>query len=309
MPAAYTHITLVNLLREPQRLQQIPGFPRDAIPAVLDYFKYCELGAVSPDYPYLAIGDNGAARWADLMHYEQTVEKIRVGVRHLRELHGEAQRKCLAWLLGYAAHVATDVAIHPVVFLKVGPYGENKNAHRICEMQQDAYIFQRLNLGGLGLSEHLRSGIWACHDREDSGRLDREVDALWQTMLQEAHPAEYGTNPPDPSTWRKRFKLVVDDIAEEGNKLLPFARHVAAGLGLVYPAESEVAPEFIRGLHVPTGFQDYDQVFDAAVRDVGTVWRWIASAALGADSPQLAQAGNWDLDTGRDQRGHLVFWG
>lgn len=27
--------------------------------------------AVSPDYPYLALGTKGAAVWADLMHYQQ----------------------------------------------------------------------------------------------------------------------------------------------------------------------------------------------------------------------------------------------
>lgn len=175
--------------------------------------------------------------------------------------------------------------------------------------RQDAYIFQRLNLGGIGLSEHLRSGIWACHDRADPGRLDRDVDGLWQRMLQEAHPTEYAANPPDPSEWRRWFERVVDGIAEEGDKLLPFARHVAAGLGLVYPAEAEVSPEFIRGLRVPTGQQDYDHVFDAAVRDIGTVWQWVASAVLMGDNPQLARAGNWNLDTGRDEQDQLVFWG
>jgi len=50
MPGAYAHITMVNKLKEPQRLERIPGFPHDAIAAVLKYFKFCELGAVSPDY-------------------------------------------------------------------------------------------------------------------------------------------------------------------------------------------------------------------------------------------------------------------
>ena len=90
---------------------------------------------------------------------------------------------------------------------------------------------------------------------------------------------------------------------------MPFARHVAAGLGLVYPAEAEVSAEFTRGLTVPTGQQDYDQVFNAAIRDVGTVWQWVASAVLVGDVPQLVQAGNWDLDTGRDEHDQLVFWG
>ena len=49
MPGAYAHITLVSMLREPARLEANPSFPVTAIPALLDYFKYCELGAVSPD--------------------------------------------------------------------------------------------------------------------------------------------------------------------------------------------------------------------------------------------------------------------
>ena len=40
MPGAYAHITLVNVLKEPRRLEAIPGFPAEAMPAVLDYFKY-----------------------------------------------------------------------------------------------------------------------------------------------------------------------------------------------------------------------------------------------------------------------------
>ncbi len=39
MPGAYAHITLVNILKEPQTLEAIPGFPEEALSAVLDYFK------------------------------------------------------------------------------------------------------------------------------------------------------------------------------------------------------------------------------------------------------------------------------
>jgi len=51
--------------------------------------------------------------------------------------------------------VVADVTIHPILELKVGSYAEHKMGHRTCEMHQDAYIFQRLNLGDVGLSEHL----------------------------------------------------------------------------------------------------------------------------------------------------------
>jgi len=101
MPGAYAHITLVNQFRDTNRLDRIDGLPTVAKSALFDWFKFCELGAVSPDYPFLAVGDSDAAEWADLMHYTRTGEIIRAGVKHLRLLHGEPQRKCLAWLLGY----------------------------------------------------------------------------------------------------------------------------------------------------------------------------------------------------------------
>ena len=47
MPGAYAHITHVNLIREPARLES-RGFPSEAIVSLLDYFRFCELGAVSP---------------------------------------------------------------------------------------------------------------------------------------------------------------------------------------------------------------------------------------------------------------------
>ncbi len=309
MPAAYAHITLVNLLRESSRLERIPNFPTEAISAVLDYLKFCELGAISPDYPYLALGDHGAKRWADLMHYEGTVQMIRAGVRELQRRGGEPQRKGLAWLLGYAAHVATDMAVHPVVQLKVGPYAENQTAHRKCEMHQDAYIFpQRLNLGEIGLSEHLKTGIGACGSPGDESRLDPDVAALWEAMCQKVHPVECAANPPDFHRWRHGFKRIVDQIAEEGDKLLPLARHVAAGEGLMYPAFADIDLEFIQALRVPGGTWDYDRVFDRAIEKVGTVWRMVAQGVLAGEMTELTALGNWDLDTGLDETDRLVFW-
>ncbi|MCZ7625093.1 MAG: zinc dependent phospholipase C family protein [Candidatus Methylomirabilis sp.] len=309
MPAAYAHITLVNILRETHRLQAIPGFPPEAITAVLDYSKFCELGAVSPDYPYLAIGDANAAKWADLMHYEKTVEKIREGVRGLQAWHGEAQRKGLAWLLGYASHAAADVAIHPVINLKVGPYEKNKTAHRICEMHQDVYIYSRLNLGASGCRS-------TCVP--ESGPVMIPTTQSGSTGTSRACGALCSERPTRRSTrktlrtracWRQRFQLVVDKVAEEGGRLFPFARHVAAGLGLTYPAQEEVDAQFIRGLRTPRGTSDYDAVFDLAVEQVGRVWQWIAQAVLRGDETTLAEVGEWNLDTGRNEAGQLVFWG
>ncbi len=63
--------------------------------------------------------------------------------------------------------------VHPVVKLKVGPYAENKTRHRECEIHQDAYIFpRRLNLGTIGLAEHLTSGIGQCGQPGHPDQLD-----------------------------------------------------------------------------------------------------------------------------------------
>ena len=250
MPGAYAHITLVNQLKEPRRLEKIPGFPHEVIPAVLKFFKFCELGAVSPDYPYLAIGDEGAKRWADIMHgvvhgNSRVGEIIHAGVGCLKNMKGNARKKGLAWLLGFTAHVATDVTIHPVVELKVGQYEGNEKPHRICEMHQDAHIFPRLNLGDIGLSEHLDTGIAACRDASDHDRLDRDIVTLWEGILRDVHPEEFAVNPPNIDKWHRRFQFVIDKIAEEGGRLIPFARHLAVDSGVMYPAKEDIDPQFI----------------------------------------------------------------
>lgn len=307
MPGAYAHITLVNELKEPQRLEAIPGFDVEAITAILDFFKFCELGAVSPDYPYLSIHDGHAAQWADLMHYIRTGDMLKAGVREVARLRGDNRRKAFAWLVGYAAHVATDVTIHPVVELKVGPYAENKTAHRTCEMHQDAYIFQRLNLGEVGLSEHLDSGIWGCCE-VGSDRLDPVIATLWRSMLQASYPDAFAHNPPDVDGWHRQFKHMVDEIAEEGNQLLPIARHLAVDCGLTYPAATAIDPQYIKSLKVPRKRMGYDAIFDKAIDSTRTVWSLLASGVFGGDDSGLAQLGNWNLDTGRDEVGQYVFW-
>jgi hypothetical protein len=136
MPGAFAHITMVNCLSETARLKKLPSA---AAKAVLKNFKFCELGAVSPDYPYLVVGDHNAKNWANSMHHERTGEMIHAGIENLKGSTGSALNKGIAWLLGYAAHVTTDVTIHPVVEMKVGPYKGNEKKHRICEMNQDSY--------------------------------------------------------------------------------------------------------------------------------------------------------------------------
>lgn len=310
MPGAYAHITIVNMLREPARLDSFPAFPKGAKIALMRNFKFCELGAVSPDYPYLAITDKTAAKWADLMHYEHTGDIIVAGVRRVEAMPaGDSRNKALTWLLGYSAHVVTDVTIHPVVELKVGTYAEHKTAHRICELNQDAYIFQRLNLGAIGLAEHLDAGIWACCDKPNSGHLDPVISALWKDMMKDCHAGQYAATPPDPDRWHDGFRGVVDKI-EEGGKLFPSARHVAVDSGLTYPNPDEVDAQYISNLRVPgdIGVTHYDAIFDRAINNTLNVWAAIASGVLTHSKDYLAVIENWNLDTGRNSDDKYAFW-
>jgi hypothetical protein len=309
MPGAFAHLTLVNLMKEPARLDKL-GFTKRAAAALLDWFRFCELGAVSPDYPYLAVRDDGAAPWADLMHYERTGEMSRAGIDSVRALEGTARARAFAWLLGYIAHVSTDVTIHPVVELKVGPYAQNKMAHRVCEMHQDVYIWQRMNLGEIGLCEQLTSGILRCVDQEKKGSVDAVVKVIWEGMLRRVHPAEADKNPPFVDKWHAAFDLMVNKIGEEGNKLMPIARHVAVNCGLTYPALEDVDRKaYIDALQVPGGgTATYDHVFDRAMTSVGKAWQAAQRAVYQGDAEAAKFFGNWNLDTGLDENQRLVFW-
>lgn len=308
MPGAFAHITLVNIAKEPARLEAGPGMPAGAIAALLDWFKYCELGCVGPDYAYLSIGGNQTV-WADLMHYEHSGDMVKAGVQAVQSLQGETKRKAFAWILGYAAHVITDATIHPVVELKVGPYAQNKRAHRECEMHQDAYIFQRLNLGQIGLSEHLDSGICACSAAANPAAIDPDVGNTWSEILRICYPGPYAAAAPQIDRWHVGFRTVVDGIAEEGNRLMPIARHVAVGCGMTYPAASDIdRVAYIDDIAVPGGRLSYDQVFDKAITHVIEGWHLIANAVFGNDAQYQTAFGDWNLDTGRDPAGRIVLW-
>jgi hypothetical protein len=308
MPGAYAHITLVNLAKETHRLETA-GVPIPAIQAVLNHFGFCELGAVSPDYPYLHLGHPESKSWADLMHYKHTGEPLKRGIELARELRGADKEKVVAWLLGYAAHVVADVTIHPVVELRVGEYATNSQAHRVCELNQDAYIFQRLDLDEVGRSEHLDTGIWGCCDSPNSGTLDHAVANTWRRMLSGCHPAQYAENEPDIDAWHAGFRRAVDDAAEEGNRMPLFARHLAVKCGLTYPAIAAIDTSFVKNLETPGGRRmDYDELFDKATRNVVAMWALIGRAIFEGDMAYQTGIGNWNLDTGRNAAGMLAYW-
>lgn len=308
MAGPYAHITLLHELinalhAEPYRLPA-----EEARTAVQAHFPFCALGAVSPDFPNLAPGDGGDVQWADAMHYIRSGEMIACGVRLVAQAPPDARPRLLAWLLGYCSHVVTDATIHPVVRIRVGDYGENRRQHRICEMNQDAHIFARMNRGELGDSDRFSRDIAACS--APPGCLDREVAILWERLLREVHPQLYDRSPPRIQEWFGIFCSMAAGQPGKRKRLFPLASLIAEGIGRDYPQMEHLDHSFITDLMTPSaGPMHYDDIFDRAMARVCELWNLVGSGVAGSDREYLSRLGNWDLDTGLDEDNRLVFWG
>ena len=305
MPGAYAHVTLANAAAEMRPLLMIPHFPVRAISSVVNYLGYCELGAVGPDYPSLA--PDGDVPWADVLHRERTGEMVRAGVRLLRGLTGEPKAKCFAWLMGYAAHLVGDAAIHPVIRLKVGPPEDNMAAHRLCEMHQDVLILHRMNLGGADACDYLKMGIGRC----GNGRgLDGDLKGFLNDLFARVHPGHWKRDPPDFDRWHARFLGAMDRVDCLG-RLPAWSRHAHADGGLRYPLDKEVNRTFVSDLRVPGGGfpLSYGKIFDQAVEKVREAWATLALGVYAADEAYTEHFQDWDLDTGEAPDGKMAFWG
>lgn len=308
MPGAFAHLTLANLAAGDNKLDQAELNVSSKI-AISENIPYIELGAVSPDYPYLAISileDN--AKWADYMHLDNKTDVIiDTGIKYLQSLDGTEKDKAFAWLCGLVSHIVADVVIHPVVELKVGPYHGNEKAHRICEMHQDAHIYQRMELGGIGLAEHLSTGIGKCSFDSDKDKIDPLIKDIWMKMLRAIRPNEFNEDAPNIDAWHEAFNKNVG-LFEEGHKLHPLARHVAVNAGMTYPDEDNIDIQYIENLTVPNGTMNYDDIADIAIDKIAQSWKRIGDAVYTNDNSLLAHFGGWNLDSGRDTNNQLVYW-
>jgi hypothetical protein len=183
MPGTFAHITLVDTIcQDADALDAINTLTPSMKGALMRFSNFCELGAVSPDTPYLKLLSKDAKCWANTMHYWKPADFIRRAVPQLYGMNFGATdtKKCFAWLFGYSAHVVADYTVHPVINLRVGPYEQNQLHHRLCELNQDVYIFHKLGLGDVSTAEYIkRCGIESCADEGDDDRLDPAVRKLW----------------------------------------------------------------------------------------------------------------------------------
>ncbi len=304
MPAAYAHITIVNELFQIPVMSRIPGFDNEAQDALLDNTTYCELGSVSPDYPYLHLEDKASQAWADMMHKHAVGDLIKHGIEQIRGMSGKQRDRCFAWMLGFTAHVIADVSIHPVVEMRVGPYEQFSKEHRICEMHQDVYVFERMKLGDVSISDHLELNIARC---------DIDVVAgVWGPMLEQTYPSEYRKSKPQFAIWHDRFETMIEDIAAHG--FVYFGRHILP-VGLAYPDRNHLDRSYLTGLATPEGTDSYDGIFDRAKDNISGLWGCIAQAVFAGGTDYRTRFGNWNLDRGVNEidlelsgQGRYVFW-
>ncbi|MDK9719950.1 MAG: zinc dependent phospholipase C family protein [Rhodospirillales bacterium] len=303
MAGGYTHLTLVRSALTDKMTDRKLG------PILNNWGQFTYLGAVSPDYPYLA-GDDA---WADDMHKGGTDKLIQAALEHLFKFKGdgksEAWRKQVAWLFGFVAHVIADVTIHPVVNARVGRYEEFKKDHRICEMNQDTWIYNEEIKADIHNSDEMRSTILLCGSKKD---MNDVVEEIWRIGFLSA----YGKQPDDGQIdkWNGRFIDLINTAAKTGD--VPILGRMLAGQGLAYPKLGNVDLSFILNLAVPTskevnefeqpidktkgpGFAD---VFGKTLRHVKEAWDVLRDDLL-ADTGVLGKKHetvfeNWSLDTG-----------
>ena len=331
MAGTFTHITLVDMLcqtgtesddvapGDDERSRQI----RHALNA---YSNFCELGAVSPDYPLLTPKHHNAAGWANVMHYCRTAEWIRDGIRLLtpKDFEVPETQRCIAWLYGYAAHVVADITVHPIVEAKVGPYNDDtKLNHRTCEMNQDVYAFRMNRHADIAAAEYLRNrGIGTCcRDVNKSRDLHPAIAEFWARILQTVprdglkmapeHPRP--ESDPDPCEWHGWFVTIIDRFADEGRWLPYFARHGADRVGITYPEYNPDRPDFqsyVNGLRTPQGQPiAYDDVFAKARENVKAAWIQISEALI-CDDPEKFVLADANLDTGKALGTNTsIYWG
>jgi hypothetical protein len=306
MPGAFAHITAIHFASETSSLEQL-DMPKSAKFILVSLQRFVTLGCVSPDYPYLVLSNMEQHVWADKMHYEKVGDFIREAISEVKQLNGEEQKKAFAWLCGYLAHVITDITIHPVIELRVGPYAQNAKQHRICEMHQDAYIWPSLGLGEVGYADVIAQSIGACTDSNNSRALDPTINTLWSKCLNTLFGDLSQECAPDINSWHRGFQLVVNS-ADEGHRLFPMARHVAAYQGWTYPSIVDIDDSYISNLKTPCrDTEHYEAVFHRAVFNIQQYWCYLAQAIFSdGDTDNFL---NWNLDTGLCENGNLTAWG
>ena len=299
MPGHFAHISMVEALCN-ERLDELPNLSPSLRYALTNYLPYCKLGAVSPDCPAV-VGQDAATGWGNLMHYHRPADFVRFALPLVLEMpfNRAETRACLAWLFGYTAHLAADCTVHPVIECLVGPYAQNKSAHRLCEFNEDVYIIKRRTGREIVESPFLElCGMEECAVASSKNPRLKAILDLWTQTLKAYPRAEVKqyVRLPDrsiqPNVWCATY-LSIMKLAASGKGLPKI-------LGMAFMRSDAIQPRHIENLPTPEpGVRmAYDALFERACDNVLEAWRGLAAALDGSDAGHFTLA-NADLDSGK----------
>jgi hypothetical protein len=134
---------------------------------------------------------------------------------------------------------------------------------------------------------------------------------MWDAVLKDIHPELYDEHPPEISAWHAAFVVRVAECAAAATRLFPLAGVISDKMEFSYPGFAAIDRQFIDEQRVPSENPQslgYDEIFDHAVDNVAALWRQVELAVTSEFTPRLLASGEWNLDSGRDGQGRLVFW-
>jgi hypothetical protein len=236
------------------------------------------------------------------MHYENTGEFIRHGIRYLPSMGADGFNICLAWFCGFATHLTTDSVIHPVVQAIVGPYVFNSGEHRHCELTQDSYIFHEIK--GIELEYSKYVGLFKmCSDPKNADKINPYLRSFWTVTLKASHlgATQQQVDKIDPDRWHKHFISRINSASG----LVPVFRHFAEEKNLAYKKTTELTPQerkrFIEEINLPGNKKGEfkKDAFRKAVDTVIQTWsRLFVDIENNNPTGTNIYIKNWNLDTG-----------
>jgi hypothetical protein len=145
---------------------------------------------------------------------------------------------------GYSAHVATDLTVHPVLAASGLSYATNPTGHRYCELNQDAYIFRKINGEDTGDIRYIENcGLSSCRDPNADDKLHPAIRELWlhclsKVSLSDVHIKNGSIGPtsePTPDVWFHDYTKRVGEFVEQGGGFVLFFRDILESKGVCLP--------------------------------------------------------------------------
>lgn len=219
MAGPMTHMMVSQVACDSTKVTTIDQELQDLL---LDYQPFLLLGSVGPDLPAIddAIMHRGVS---DRMHEGSPEPRIPTNTT-VRALYTALKRSgrrpdCapFAFLLGWQAHVDTDLVVHPVVNIVVEE--DKRISHRECETYQDALLFDQYMHQNIKRNDYLR-WLEMCN-KQPEGLSD--TLAVWQPIVNQY----YGGH--DCRQWISRYETAFS-----------IARQLIHIDGWSYPSPAEI---------------------------------------------------------------------